>query len=330
MLEYSSIYHIHPMRLSLHLVGQCLASEIFRNAADTWTSICRPMARFTRGDPNKQPTNVLLSRSASGQSHCQGRNIQLGLQPQFVHLIQGPPHGVKVNHNVGAQEVALAALHVRSHLAVASHGSANPFFPSPRFWLHLLSPATLARAMHQKSTVPLILSFHLLLHLMTPQRFPCTLCSMIVVLHVMRMNHAEEQLAQFSETSLCHTFAKCKAISLQEALRTAKVGVEHCLQCSCTSMIACVSHCHSIVANIVFECNSLAQTCYCTARHPTNGCRQGRHSTCMALVCLQVCIDAPLKLHTWCAKALCACTHTQMVSLLQTPIHTQPLLVKHQ
>jgi len=81
MLGYSAIDHIHPMCLYLHLNRQRLASEILWHAADRWTCVCRPMTRLVQLDPNNQPANVLLSRSASRQSHRQGSDIHLGIEP---------------------------------------------------------------------------------------------------------------------------------------------------------------------------------------------------------------------------------------------------------
>ena len=139
---------------------------MFRNAADTWTPTCRPMPRFIRGDPNKQPTNVLLNSTASGLSHRQGSNIHLRIQPQLFTSFQ--------DHCMASRSVTMweprklyLRIYVRSNVAAASHGNATPFLTSPRLWLHMLSPATLARAMHQTTTMPLILSFYLLLHLIT-------------------------------------------------------------------------------------------------------------------------------------------------------------------
>ena len=143
-----------------------MAPEMFRNAADTWTPTCRPMPRFIRGDPNKQPTNVLLNSTASGLSHRQGSNIHLRIQPQLFTSFQDPCMASRSVTMWEPRKLYLR-IYVRSNVAAASHGNATPFLTSTRLWLHLLSPATLARAMHQSITMPLILSFYLLLHLIT-------------------------------------------------------------------------------------------------------------------------------------------------------------------
>jgi len=198
---------------------------MFRNAADTWTPTCRPMPRFIRRDPNKQPTNVLLNSTVSGLSHRQGSNFHLRIQPQLFTSFQDPCMASRSVTMWEPRKLYLR-IYVRSNVAAASHGNATPSLTSPRLWLNMLSPATLARAMHQSITMPLILSFYLLLHLIPLRCLPCTLCITSVVQCAMLLNIAEEQ----SRQSACRR----RCAQGRPALRAAKASAEHCLPCIAT------------------------------------------------------------------------------------------------